>query len=233
MFGLHQRLIVDAIKQIAMQIVREKDMDDVVGAGVAVERFIGDFRKNYADLVPAIPPNPGRGLLSHNEAISVGDFELAQHLLNSEHADMIELSARFSGTPVLIAYLCVALSRRSHTLYSGLEEALRYVIGMSSVATASLEESIRRLEPEAKHGRSFKEGRKPGTLSLVAKAIIKYLKAHPAASPIEVWTALKARPPKGHHFMDNRLGKYIERDAGKDMKWRRFSNLVSEHRPKE
>ena len=84
-------------------------------------------------------------------------------------------------------------------------------------------------------GRKFPSGKPKGAISPVARKILAYLKKHPAARPPEVWEALKDSPPSGHVFMDNtQCGKYIEKDSHGTtvMGWRRFCNLVSEHRPK-
>ena len=81
-------------------------------------------------------------------------------------------------------------------------------------------------------GEKFKSGRQSGTLGPVAKKIRAYLKKNPLAKPPEVWAALEKSPPKGFEFMENdRFGKYIERGCITVMKWPRFRNLVSGHRP--
>lgn len=87
---------------------------------------------------------------------------------------------------------------------------------------------------DAIKGAKFKPGKPKGAIGLVAEKIKAYLAKHPEAKPPEVWDALKKSPPKKHSFMDTaKLGKYIENDGIPVMEWRRFCNLVSEHRPKE
>lgn len=81
-------------------------------------------------------------------------------------------------------------------------------------------------------GEKFTSGRQPGTLGPVAKRIKAHMNKNPLAKPDEVWTALKKSPPKGLSFMESdRFGRYIERGCKTIMKWRRFENLVSVHRP--
>jgi hypothetical protein len=89
------------------------------------------------------------------------------------------------------------------------------------------------LEPLAKHGDRFRPGKPKGSLSPLATTIKKYLAKHQNATSDEVWEALKLRPPRGHHFCENSLGRYVEYDQpGKNTEYRTFQNLVSKHRPK-
>ena len=84
-------------------------------------------------------------------------------------------------------------------------------------------------------GEKFKIGRKVGAVSPLRKAIAKHVKKFRAATAAEVWRALSAKPPKGHTFMDNRLGKYIERETKsgrEETKYPRFSNIVSTEKRK-
>lgn len=83
-------------------------------------------------------------------------------------------------------------------------------------------------------GQKFVNGRAPETLSPVARKIKAYLTKNPSAKAAEVWNALKNAPPKGLDFREStRLGRYIERGREPVMEWRRFQNLVSDHRPKK
>ena len=67
----------------------------------------------------------------------------------------------------------------------------------------------------------------------MAKLIKRYLERHPTASTEEVWQKMKSKPLRGLDFMEARGERYVERGAKQVMGWRRFSNLVSEHRPKK
>ncbi len=88
---------------------------------------------------------------------------------------------------------------------------------------------IRDVLPKAAKGEKFLPGRDAGAVSPLRKAIRGHLRKNPSATAAEVWSALKARPPTGHDFMDNRLGKYIEHGTA-STGYRRFQNLVSEER---
>jgi hypothetical protein len=89
------------------------------------------------------------------------------------------------------------------------------------------------LAPFAKKGRLFKPGKPKGALSPLAKSVREYLVTYPKATADEVWGALSAKPPYGHTFCDNTVGRYIEYDEpGKYTEYRRFRNIVSEQRAK-
>lgn len=87
---------------------------------------------------------------------------------------------------------------------------------------------------DSKHvdkGKAFKSnGRGPNPLT---KRIKEYLIKNPDAKSKAVWDALAKKPPKNHKFLDNSQGKYIENKGINQMDYRRFQNLVSEHRPKK
>lgn len=92
---------------------------------------------------------------------------------------------------------------------------------------------LRGVVPLARKGSQFPPGKPKGSIGPVAKKIKAYLAKHPEAKPPEVWDNLKNSPPKDHVFMEStKLGKYIEKGPETVMEWRRFCNLVSEHRPK-
>ena len=86
------------------------------------------------------------------------------------------------------------------------------------------------------HGAKMRAGRKVGAVGAVRKAIQRVLKDTPTATTAEVWSAIKARPPKGLEFRETtKLGKYIESMSTKSKApattgYRRFENMVSEER---
>ena len=81
-------------------------------------------------------------------------------------------------------------------------------------------------------GKKFSNGRKLGTRGPVSKKIKAYMSKNPLAKADEVWAALKKSPPKGLAFMESdRFGRYIEKGCKTVMRWGRFGNLVTEHRP--
>ncbi len=90
------------------------------------------------------------------------------------------------------------------------------------------------LAPLAKKGSKFKPGRPKGSLGRTAKRIKDYLAKHPRAKTLELWGAFSARPEKDYIYCHSpHLGRYIETTGGETvMEWKRFSNLVSQHRPR-
>lgn len=124
------------------------------------------------------------------------------------------------------------------------KEARRYA-GLAQAAMSPLEAARNLIEAvaawkdymlwdTAMKGDKFSKGKPKGSLGQVAKKIKEYLKKHPKAKPKEVWDALQKAPPKGFSFKEtDRLGRYIEEDDRPAMEYRRFQNLVSEHRPKQ
>lgn len=85
---------------------------------------------------------------------------------------------------------------------------------------------VNALEPMAALGQKFKpKGRGKGP---IRKKIEQLLKKNPKAKTAELWEAIKAKPPKGWHFMESpRLGSYIEGPENQSMSHRVFANHVS------
>jgi hypothetical protein len=86
------------------------------------------------------------------------------------------------------------------------------------------------LLPLSRTGKKFVAGRKQGAVGPVRAAVRRYLQRQPDANTAQIWAALKAKPPKGMVFYDNRLGKYIETEGYKDTSYRLFTNMVSAER---
>lgn len=83
---------------------------------------------------------------------------------------------------------------------------------------------------DAEHGKKF-QGRKKGAVGPIRKAIRRLLKKNHKMKTAEIWAEIKTKPPKGWTVMDNAQGKYIEGPkAGDEMKYRRFTNVVSEEK---
>lgn len=100
-----------------------------------------------------------------------------------------------------------------------------------------LQEVLSRIDwaPLVEIGIAFKP--KGRGLGAVKKAIGAQLNRDPAMKNDAIWLALKAEseklkgksPIKGLHFLDNRAGKYIEDDNGRQiMNYRSFQSRVSE-----
>jgi hypothetical protein len=77
-----------------------------------------------------------------------------------------------------------------------------------------------------------KNSRKPRKPSRIRKRIAIELKKNPRLKPLQLWTILAGKPPKGFAFFDNSVGKYIEMDGRRDMGWSRFSRVCKEEKDK-
>lgn len=71
--------------------------------------------------------------------------------------------------------------------------------------------------------------RKP---SPIRKAIARELAKSPTLKPLQLWSLLASKPPRGWTFFDNSLGKYIDIEGRKDMGWSRFSRVCKEEKDK-
>jgi len=228
--------VVEAIRTIAFHELVDHSSDRIAQIGVAVDHFLQDFRRDHPDKVPTT--KPGVGLLGEFGPHPVSDFELASHLVGTRHKAMVALERMAGGMPILMAYLMVVSVRSTPLRGIGLNHALRYAVSESRIANTvrvrGLCEEIKKLDADAAHGKLFKVNRKVGRLGPVATKIKAHMAKHPASKAIDVWNALKKSPPKGHDFRESSgLGRYIEKGPETVMEWRRFSNLVSQHRPKK
>lgn len=87
---------------------------------------------------------------------------------------------------------------------------------------------------DAIKGEKFTSGRPRGGLGPIAKRIKAHLKENPSHTADQVWEILAKKPPRGMVFMEtSKHERYIEKGAKTVMKWERFQNLVSGHRPKK
>ena len=86
------------------------------------------------------------------------------------------------------------------------------------------------LIPSAKLGKKFSAGRKPGTAGPVRRAIRRYLKSDSRARAAQIWSGLKAKPPKGMEFYESTQGPYIWTAGHGETKYAHFRNLVTMER---
>lgn len=85
--------------------------------------------------------------------------------------------------------------------------------------------------PTALYGQVMKQGRKPGTVGPIRKAIKRILKRHPSYSPLDIWNSFFHNPPKGWTITHDRNGRRIKApNAGNGMAYRRFCNIVSDEK---
>lgn len=204
----------------------------IIETGLRVTALLANFRRDHH-----VPERTMvGGLLSTGPlVVPFNDWELARHLQLTSHKSMKELTRQFAGDSPLLALAAIAAScdEAPGWLHEALPELAHMSNAAQEVRVRKLGDAINSLQPLADHGERF-TARKPGSLSPIAKKIKAYMGKHPTAKAIEVWAALKKSPPKGYLFRDTeKFGRYIERGADTVMKWPRFGNLVSEHRPKK
>ncbi|MBV8501877.1 MAG: hypothetical protein JO006_09175 [Paucibacter sp.] len=93
---------------------------------------------------------------------------------------------------------------------------------------AQMEDLIRGLKTAADRGEKFKpNGRGPGA---IRKAVQRLLEKDRQMTNAALWEALKSKPPRGHTFRENGLGRYIEGPNGQNTAFPRFLNVCSEAR---
>jgi len=135
-------------------------------------------------------------------------------------------------SPAAKANLTMLIQRRAQTLQArkdgNLELAFAWLNFLKAARLAG--KRMEFLLPLSQTGKKFVAGRKQGAVGPVRAAVRRYLQRQPDANTAKIWTALKANPPKGMVFYDNRLGKYIETTGYKDTNYRLFTNMVSAER---
>lgn len=239
-FGSYSFSTLTTIQGIAFRLLEPFTTEQIIDAGFKVIRLVDTFKAKHPD---KIPTKPGGGLLNFGEPVQVNDFDLAQHLVNANYPAMAKLQKSAKGLPVLIAYLATIANAKDLPEEHLLESALPFAVASLTVEgeiakrwNQNLQTEIERLAPLAHTGAKFKAGRKPDSLSPLAKAVRAHLKKSIDSSAKEVWFALSKKPPKGLSFRDNHAGKYVEYDkrtgAGnlKNTGYLRFATIVSEQR---
>lgn len=239
-FGSYNHSALTEIRRIAARLLEGFSTAQIIETGCNVIRVLEDVKKQHPD---KIPTKQVGGLLDMGP-FPINDFELALHLVGSNNPAMTEIIESANGLPALIAYLETYLEILGNNTKlpdeSWLESALSYAIlaqkfegDVAKLFNQDLKKDVEELRPLAKTGQKFVNGRKPAALGPVAKKVKAYLQKNPKAKPLDVWCALAKSPPSGLTFMDTaRLGRYVEKGSETVMEWRRFQNLVSEHRPK-
>lgn len=226
-----------AIQGITFRTLEKFEPTQIVKTGLKVFALLEDFKGNCPD---QIPKKAGIGLQNFGKPVNVDDFELARHLVDSNNPAMAKIVKNAKGLPVLTAYLAVLTSGAELPPEHLLESALPFAIASLSVEgdvaklwNQKLQSEIVRLEPLAKTGEKFTNGRKKEALGPLTKAVRNRLKNHPHENAAAVWSALAVRPPKGLTFCDNRAGKYVEYDKRthtgnlRNTGYRRFANIVT------
>ena len=123
----------------------------------------------------------------------------------------------------------------------GVVAAADYLIGLDSrpgaddpsAASARAIVSVQLLDEKIAHSQKFLDGRKPGTVGPIRKAIASLLRHDPRATNATLWDVIRSKPPRGWQACENSTcGKYIEGPWGADMGYRRFCNVCAEERRK-
>lgn len=83
---------------------------------------------------------------------------------------------------------------------------------------------------QAMQGQAFLDGRKPGTGGPIRKAIRRLLAKDPTMKNPQLWSAIKANPPKGWEARDNKVGRYLDGPKAANMNYQRFCNVAAEER---
>ena len=220
---IRSMVLKDVVLALTLEGCKGRDSAELVRVGFEVKRAIAEYRTVHGER-----QIPDPGCPSIEESVGYSDFEIARRL------DFVPLLAKVQAKAqqidAMLAYILIALT--SKDVYFPEEIALDFLVHSRLVESRQVMQEIARLQPIAAHGEVSLKNRKQGRLKPVNAMVKGYLSKNPEASAEMVWNALKAKPPRGHSFCDNRIGRYIEKDAKTIMEWPRFKNVVSEHRPK-
>jgi hypothetical protein len=141
--------------------------------------------------------------------------------------------------------LDLLLLRRSQALQAFTDRNFELAFAWINFLNATMLSGKRQdyMLPLSLTGRKFTTGRKPGAVGPVRAAVRRQLKRLPQTTAAKIWDSLKVKPPKGLTFYDRQDNKYIEIDMKaikgklppeaerfKEVKYRRFLNIVSEER---
>lgn len=116
--------VLSQIQGIASHLLAQFTTDQVIKSFSGVAEALEAYKRNHSD---QIPTKFGGGLLSTGP-IPVNDFELAQHLINTNDLEMVRVKNESDGVPVLMAYLAVICSSRNLPDESLLASALPYAV---------------------------------------------------------------------------------------------------------
>lgn len=124
--------------------------------------------------------------------------------------------AIINGIPDTVGHACAILARYLYAASLGEEDGLPLVIGNEHAGLAL-------------HGKQMRQGRKEGTIGPVRTFIRKMLAKKPKATNEELWTAIKAKPPRGWTPMETVMyGRYIDPPAGRhEVKWKSFCSYAA------
>ena len=241
-FGNYPFSALSVVREITFYLLKEFTANQIIDTGNKVSRLLEAFRLQHPEQVPTC--KSGGGLLNTPiRTIPVDDFELARHLIDTNHPDMASVVNGANGVPVMLAYVATMTSGSESPAEHFIELVLPFVAQqLNADAEASKRWSVRlraenqRLAPLADTGARFTTGRKPQALGPLARAVRKHLKDYRDDNPEAAWVALAAHPPTGMTFHDNRQGKYVEFDKRtfkgnlKNSDYRNFQNIVYRER---
>ena len=123
-FGSYPFEVLSQVREITIHLLDQFTTEQIVKSCSGVVKVLADFKRNHPD---QIPTKPGGGLLNKGP-IPINDFELAQHLISTNEAQMASVINESEGVPVLIAYLEVMINNRDLPDEFLLTSALPYVV---------------------------------------------------------------------------------------------------------
>lgn len=153
-FGSYPFEVLSQVQKLTAHLLDRFTTEEIVKSFSGVFKVLADFKRNHSD---QIPTQPGRGLLNVGP-IPINDFELAQHLISTNEAQMASVINDSEGVPVLIAYLEVMINNRDLPDEFLLTSALPYVVSVRTFQGDVAERWNKDLLPLAvnalKHGAS-------------------------------------------------------------------------------
>ena len=119
--------VLSEIQGITSHLLARFTTEQIVKSFSGVAKVLGDFKQYHPDQVPTY--ESGGGLLDGPiRKVPVRDFELARHLIDTNHSDMAKVVNESEGVPVLMAYLAVITSNRDLPDEFLLTSALPYAV---------------------------------------------------------------------------------------------------------
>lgn len=169
-----------------------------------------DFRGKRRDLLRSMTPDD---LRSEIERI-IGMHR--EHFADPNYLKHEYRPASINGIPDTVGHDLAILARYLYAAALGGENGLPLVLGNAYASRVI-------------HGKKMRKGRKKDTIGPMRKFIRKTLLSKPSATNEELWTAIKARPPREWVPMENeKYGRYIEGpQSGEEVKWKSFCTYAS------
>lgn len=173
--------VLSQIQGITSHLLERFNTEQIVKSFSGVVKVLAVFKRNHPD---KIPTKPSGGLLDMGP-LPINDFELAQHLINTNDPEMARVINESEGVPVLIAYLEVIANNRNLPDEFLLTSALPYAVSARTFEGDVAERWNRDLLPLAasalKHGAS-QASRRAGKTKLSDSQKKQVVREYEAAS---------------------------------------------------